>query len=69
MANRALYRSVAKDVAATLAKADVCTDSVAELARRIAQTFKLDRAEFRYDKFFDACGLDSFGYVKGTVHK
>lgn len=68
MASRQLYRGIATNVAQCLGNSGTCKDSVAELARKIADTLKADRSQFRYDTFFAACGLDSFGYVKGTVH-
>lgn len=70
-ATRSLYRSVAKDFANMLDAADrlgLDRDTLATAARNVAQSFKIDRSEFRYDKFFEACGLDGFGYVKGTQH-
>lgn len=43
-------------------------DAVARAVRSVADALKEDNRAFRYDRFFEACGLDSFGYVKGTVH-
>jgi hypothetical protein len=35
--------------------------AVAGVARDIADILKRDNPRFRYDKFFEACGLDAFG--------
>jgi hypothetical protein len=35
--------------------------AVAKVARKLAHAFKNSNREFRYDKFFAACGLDSWG--------
>lgn len=34
---------------------------VAELARDLADLFKRDNSSFRYDTFFEACGLNEWG--------
>lgn len=43
-------------------------DAVARVVRSVADALKEDNRAFRYDKFFEAVGLDKFGYVRGTVH-
>lgn len=35
--------------------------AIAKLVRDLAADFKADNSAFRYDRFFEACGLDSFG--------
>jgi hypothetical protein len=35
---------------------------VAHAARNVADALKASNPRFRYDVFFAACGLDSFGY-------
>jgi hypothetical protein len=68
-ATQRLYKKVAADIAGTLERSDVCKDSVALVTRKLADNFKFDNSRFRYDTFFEACGLDGFGYVKGTSHE
>lgn len=38
--------------------------TVADVARSLADKFKRDNPKFRYDKFFEACGLDVYGELK-----
>lgn len=38
-------------------------DALAHAARLLADHFKRDNPAFRYDRFFEACGLDAFGHV------
>ena len=40
---------------------DKVLGEIAALARDLAREFKRDNHNFRYDVFFAACGLDSFG--------
>jgi hypothetical protein len=68
-ATKRLYVTVAADIAKALEREDICKDSVALVTRKLASNFKFESSRFRYDTFFEACGLDSFGYVKGTSHE
>lgn len=40
---------------------------VERLADQIALTCKIDNSRFRYDTFFEACGLDGFGKFPAKV--
>ncbi len=63
MASAALYRRLA--IALSDALRDETTRlGVAVAARAVADVLKADNPRFRYDAFFDACGLDPYG-----VHK
>ena len=42
----------------------VCKLEIARIARDLADEFKRSNTRFRYDRFFEACGLDPFGEVK-----
>lgn len=66
--SRRLYQNMAHSVKIALDRSDTCSDSVALVARSIAEDLKMNDQKFRYDKFFEACGLDNFGYVEGTKH-
>ena len=39
--------------------------AIARLARDLANTFKGVNPDFRFDIFFEACGLDEWGNLKG----
>jgi hypothetical protein len=67
MASRRFYTAIAGNFKAALDR-EHDLDAIASVARDVATTCKIDNPNFRYDWFFDACGLDSHGYVKGTVH-
>lgn len=67
-ATRKLYCDLADRLRQLLDQDDICKDTVAATARTIATGLKIDNPQFRYDTFYEACGLDYFGYVKGTVH-
>lgn len=63
------YRAFAEEIKLSIAR-DVGEggggQEIASVARRIADVMKADNPRFRYDTFFEACGLDSYGYpVKG----
>lgn len=60
-ATRKLYTELAKSIQATLIHAD--PHAVALVTRAIAIDLKRDNAAFRYDRFFEACGLDAHGQV------
>lgn len=36
-------------------------NGVKQLTQRLAEEMKRDNPRFRYDKFFEACGLDGWG--------
>jgi hypothetical protein len=57
------YRVIAETIKDTLITATVQSD-VARVARRLAEAFKDNRGEFRFDTFYAACGLDEWGRVK-----
>lgn len=38
-------------------------EALAHAARLLADDFKASNPRFRYDRFFEACGLDAFGHV------
>ncbi len=65
--SRKNYRAVAESIKGRLeanyedAYNEVLVE-ISALARDLARVFKQDNHNFRYDKFFEACGLDSFGY-------
>lgn len=61
-ASRKLYREVASRLKITL-KYAYSKAAVAEAIRDVAGAFKADNSNFRYDYFYAACGLDSFGEV------
>ena len=66
MATKRMYVAVAADFKSALNRDDICSDTVAFMARKVAEVFKNDNPRFRYDTFFQACNLDGFGYVRGT---
>lgn len=42
---------------------------VAETARNLADVFKADNPHFRHDFFFEACGLNSMGYLRADERR
>jgi len=60
------YRSVAEGIKHVLDSDEnpIFKRAVAATTRSLAEEFKRDNSNFRYDKFYEACGLDSFGEVK-----
>lgn len=62
MMSRKHYRDVATAIhdAQTIAD-DATRKAIAALARELADRFRRDNAAFRFDRFFEACGLDAFG--------
>lgn len=65
MASRKMYRSVALSLKTALGMTDD-KPVVARIARDLALDFKRENEAFRYDLFFEACGLDAFGEVIPT---
>jgi hypothetical protein len=68
MTSRKLYRALADDVNAALAAMQdnkEGREGVAALARRMSDTLRYDNPRFRYDKFYEACGLTEWGGPKG----
>ena len=55
------YTKIADIINDNLADTMVESRAVAGVARELADYFKSDNPSFRYDVFFNACGLDSFG--------
>jgi hypothetical protein len=64
MMTRRDYRAVAFALKAQLEDNTNDADTVANVARAIANQLKLESEHFRYDYFFDAVGLDKWGHVK-----
>lgn len=58
------YVRIADVINDNLADTMVESRAVAGIARELADYFKSDNPNFRYDTFFDACGLDEWGEVK-----
>jgi hypothetical protein len=58
-----IYVQTAHIIAAALDDAeDIKTQAaITSIARQLADMFKADSAEFRYDRFFPACRLDPWG--------
>lgn len=57
------YRAIAEQIKWSLKGANEdATQGVAQTARNVADALKADNSRFRYDTFFEACGLDSYGY-------
>lgn len=65
-ATRRTYVKIAAVIAAALTDTDdVRTQAaIANVARGIADAFKQNNPEFRYDRFFPACRLDNWGELK-----
>lgn len=57
------YAKIADIVNDNLADTMVESRAVAGVARELADYFKSDNSNFRFDTFFEACGLDPFGDV------
>jgi hypothetical protein len=57
------YRIVAAKLADQMTT-DNDLETVAAIARSLADVFKGQNPSFRYDYFFDAVGLDKWGHVK-----
>lgn len=64
------YRAAAAVIKAELEQVADYSDrfvaqaSIASIARALAENFKRDNSAFRYDTFFEACGLDYDGKVE-----
>ena len=68
-ASRKTYRVVAERLEFVLRNAASDEkDGIAKAVRAVADGLKFDNPAFRFDKFFEAVGLDMHGYVIGTVH-
>ena len=68
-ASRKTYRLLAEQLASNLQRAvGGDKDVVAKVVRDLGFALKVDNPAFRYDKFFEAVGLDMHGYVPGTRH-
>ncbi len=62
-ATRKLYNEVADTIKFRVGMAEGDElKTVASLVRDLANDFKRDNRAFRFDRFFEACGLDSVGY-------
>lgn len=61
------YELIAETIEYRLATAltPEVAEGVASVARELAGRFKGDNYRFRYDTFFKACGLDSWGNLVG----
>jgi len=60
------YREAAEEISIILnyTSDPVAKAAVADVARSLAAMFKRDNSNFRYDTFYEACGLDLWGNVK-----
>ena len=58
-----IYTQTAHIIATAITDAeDIRTKAaIAEIARQLADMFKADSRDFRYDRFFPACRLDNWG--------
>jgi hypothetical protein len=65
------YRITAETIRTNLENAPTpeIAEYVAKLTRQIADDFKWGNSNFRYDKFFETCGLDGWGYVIDPISK
>lgn len=66
-ASRKLYRDVATGILDEMHFAEGNKSmqlTIATVARSVASSFKAERSEFRYDKFYEACGLTEWGEPK-----
>lgn len=59
------YREVAEVISNNLRFEDAPDgkDAIAGVAQDLAAMFKRDNSNFRYDTFYQACGLDIWGNV------
>ena len=57
------YSHIAEIVNDNLADTMVESRAIATMTRELADYFKSDNPNFRYDTFFKACGLDEWGEV------
>lgn len=66
MATARMYRDVADSIERMVAHAERQADKevIAHVTRELADCLKRDNRAFRYDKFFEACGLNEFGFPK-----
>jgi hypothetical protein len=72
MAHRNVFQVTAAIIAETIADTDSPAGkaAVATVARRLADQYRTGNPEFRYGRFFDACGLDSWGeLLPNPVHR
>lgn len=62
------YREAAETVREVIDNASLYTDlrAASDIAIGLARMFKRDNGRFRYDRFFEACGLDEWGRVLPT---
>lgn len=57
------YTKIADIINDNLADTMVESRAIAGVAREMADHFKSDNPNFRYDTFFAACGLDEWGEI------
>ena len=67
---REIYREIANGInirmgIATLLDETFIAEGVAQATRTVAGALKRENANFRYDVFYSACGLDDWGYMPG----
>ena len=63
---RAVYRNMAQGIRlAIAAQPDATAKAMTIAVRTVATALKHDNNLFRYDHFYAACGLDSWGYIPG----
>lgn len=59
--SKANYAKIADIINDNLADTHVESRAVAGVARELADYFKSNNSNFRFDTFFEACGLDEWG--------
>lgn len=66
MLTRQVYRDIAESFRIALRRdgSPIRGGQTAYIARMVAADLKRDNRRFRYDLFYEACGLDEFGEVK-----
>lgn len=63
MASRKLYREIAESIRTNMiGMAPMQAKGAAYIARAVASDLKRDNHSFRYDRFYEAAGLDYNGY-------
>lgn len=62
--SKANYAKIADIINDNLADTMIESRPVAGIARELADYFKSNNPSFRYDFFYEACGLDEWGEVK-----
>ena len=70
--SRKHYREAAETVQEVIENAQTFAElsAASRIAQGLARMFKRDNSNFRYDTFYQACGLDEWGHhdVKDVHH-